>query len=260
MFKRFLIAVFLSILAVFLLGLAVLTSNFEVPILMYHHVNPEARDCLTVSPDTFERQMRFLKERHYLVLSVEALAGLIKQGKPIPPKTVVITFDDGNKDNYTYAFPILKKYGLCANLFLIIDEISRPQGDKLTWEEVLAMRDSGLIYFGSHALGPEPLVNIKSAEEAKRQIFESKKALEARLNRRVDVFSYPEGRFTPQIRQWVKEAGYEVAVTTNPGKKFPNKDLYALKRLRISSNSGNLFIFWVETSGYYNFMREHRKK
>jgi peptidoglycan/xylan/chitin deacetylase (PgdA/CDA1 family) len=262
MFKRLLIIISLIFLAVLLSGIGVLSRNYVAPILMYHSVNQEVPpgNRLVVSVKSFERQMRFLKEHHYNVVPLKTIAALIKEKKKIPPRTVALTFDDGYKDNYTYAFPLLKKYNFCATMFVIINEIGRPQGDRLSWEDLYAMRDSGLIYFGSHALGPEPLVNIKSEKEVHRQIFESKKILEGKLGLIIDAFSYPEGRFTPQIKKWVEEAGYKLAVATNPGKESPNDDGFALKRLRISSTSDNLFIFWVESSGYYNFMREHRKK
>jgi len=262
MLKRLLIIIPLVILSVFLLAVGVISLNYVPPILMYHSVDfvvpPESR--LVVSVESFERQMRFLKEHHYNVVPLNTLALMIKEKKKIPLKTVVLTFDDGNKDNYTRAFPILKKYNLCATMFVIIDELGRPQGDKMSWQDIFAMRDSGLIDIGSHTLGPEPLINIKSEEEVKRQIFESKKILEERLGQPVPAFSYPEGMFTDQIKQWVREAGYQVAVVTNPGKRFPNDDVFALKRLRISSTSDNLFVFWIESSGYYNFIREHRHK
>ena len=143
---------------------------------------------------------------------------------------------------------------------MIINEIGRPQGDRLSWDEIKIMQDSGIISFGSHALGPEPLINIKTEEELKQQIFDSKKILEEKLACKIKAFSYPGGMFNAKIRHLVKEAGYELAVATNPGKKSANNDIFALKRLRISSTSDNLFVFWIETSGYYNFMREHRHK
>lgn len=262
MLKRLLVVIPLVILSVFLLALGVISLNYVPPILMYHSVDlaVPVGSRLVVSVESFERQMRFLKEHKFHVVPLKTLALWVKEKKKIPPKTVVLTFDDGNKDNYTQVFPILKKYNFCASMFVIIDELERPQGDKMSWQELFTMRDSGLIDIGSHALSPVPLIDIKSEEEIKRQIFESKKVLEERLGQLVFAFSYPEGRFTPLIKEWVKEAGYQVAVVTNPGTKFPNDDVLALKRLRISSTSDNLFIFWIESSGYYNFIREHRKK
>lgn len=247
----------LSIIAVFLL-IGFVGRQYVVPILMYHSVNPTAaaENRLAVSVATFERQMAFLKSWHYNVLPLEALADLVKAKKKIPARTVAITFDDGYKDNYTYAFPVLKKYGFAATIFLIVNEIGR--SDRLGWNEIKQMRDSGIITFGSHSLGPGPLINIKSEQELKRQIFESKKILEEKLGRKAVLFSYPEGRFNDKIKELVKDAGYKAAVVTSPGKKFAGDDIFVLKRLRISATSDNLFVFWIETSGYYTFIKEHR--
>lgn len=234
--------------------------NYVVPIIMYHslvpHPTPENR--LSVSLGTFRKQMRFLKEHRYHVVPLAELEGLVSSGKRIPPKTIAITFDDGYKDNFTLAFPVLKEYGLPATLFIIVNEVGR--SDRLSWDEIKEMQASGLVYFGSHTLGPDPLTKAGNEQELKRQIFGSKIALEEKLGRQVEAFSYPEGRFNAQIRGLVMAAGYKLAVATNPGKKFSNNDVFALKRLRISENAGNLFVFWVETSGYYNFMRERRHK
>lgn len=238
-----------------------LRQNYVVPILMYHSISPQQNPyikSLIVSPQNFQRQMRFLKNNRYNVVTLEALADLIKKKKRIPPRTLAITFDDGYKDNYAYAFPILKKYNLPATIFLIVNEISRPQNDRLNWDEIKAMQDTGIITFGSHSLGPQPLLNIKSEEDLRKQIFDSKRILEERLGRGVSAFSYPEGRFNAQIKRLIVDAGYQLAVVTSPGKRFPNDDIFALKRLRISSTSDNLFIFWFETNGLYTFIKEHR--
>ncbi len=259
--KRNRIIIVLSIIFLLgLLGINFLQKNYVAPIIMYHSVHPNAApgNRLVVSPETFERQMRFLKEHRYKVLPLESIATLIGAKKRIPSKALAITFDDGYKDNYIYAFPILKKYHLPVTVFVIVNEVGR--ADRLSWDEIKEMQDTGIVTFGSHAVGPEPLVNIKSIEELKKQIFDSKMILEEKLGQKISVFSYPEGRFNDRIKQLVKACGYKLAVATNPGKKYPNDDVFALKRLRISENASNLFIFWVETSGYYNFIRENRHK
>lgn len=254
----FLVVVFLSIGLLCLM----LRTQYVVPILMYHSVGPFSAkwERLTVLPSTFERQMRFLRSHHYSIITVEELAELLKEKKKIPHNTVVITFDDGMLNNYEYAFPVLKKYRIPATIFVIANEVARPQGYRLNWEQIQEMQNSGLVVIGSHALDSVPLTNISQEDEIKKQIIDSKKILEEKLKRKVNTFSYPEGRFTEQIRRFVIDAGYTAAVATNPGKKFSNKDIFALKRLRISSNAHNLFVFWVQASGYYNFIREHRHK
>lgn len=263
MFKRRKLVIFFSaaFLALFAL-VSFVRRQYVVPILMYHSVNPQAQpqNRLAVSVETFRRQMHFLKSRKYNVLPLQEVAALIRENKKIPPKTVSLTFDDGYKDNYTYAFPILKEYGLRATLFIIVNEVGRSQADRLSWDEIKQMQASGIISFGSHCLGPEPLINLKSPGEIRKEIFDSKKILEEKLGRDIVAFSYPEGRFNPQIKQLVIEAGYQVAVATNPGKKYSNKDTFALKRLRISESAKSEFVFWIEASGFYNFIRENRHK
>ncbi len=253
--------IFGIILAVILLFAGYLRRQYVVPIAMYHSVNPQENPFiqrLIVYPETFQRQMRFLKEKRYNVVALESLADLIKNQKNIPPRTIAITFDDGYKDNYINAFPILKKYNLPATIFIIVNEMGRP--DRLSWEEIKEMQSSGLISFGSHTLGPLPLTDIESPEEVKKQIFDSKKILEEKLGTLITMFSYPAGRFDEKIRQLVIDAGYKAAVATNPGKKYSDNDVFALKRIRISENAGNLFIFWAETSGFYTFFKERRRK
>ena len=255
--------IFISLILV-ALGVYLVNSvrqRYIVPIIMYHYIHSDAdpKDRLTVTPECFERQMRFLRERHYNVISLEKLATLIKDKKRIPPRTIAITIDDGHKDTYNYVFPVLKKYDLPATAFVIIDEIGRPQNDRLNWNQIKEMQDSGVVTIGSHAFGAEPLINIQSEEELRRQIFGSKKILEEKLKKEINTFSYPEGFFNAKIKKMVMDAGYKLAVATTPGIQSPSDDIFALKRVRISSNSSNLFIFYIEVSGYYAPIREYQR-
>ncbi len=261
MFKHIrVILVSFIILVLLFAGGTFLRNNYVAPIVMYHSVTlePERGNMLAVSMGTFRKQMHFLRQHRYNVITLQELGDLVAGRKKIPPKTIAITLDDGYKDTFTHAFPILKEYGLPATVFIIVNEVGR--SDRLSWNEIKTMQDTGLISFGSHTLGPDPLFKAKNEEELKKQIFDSKKVLQERLGREVSTFSYPEGMFNDRIRKLVIEAGYRLAVATNPGKKFSNRDAFVLKRLRISENAANTFVFWVETSGYYNFLREHRHK
>ncbi|MFA6216864.1 MAG: polysaccharide deacetylase family protein [Candidatus Omnitrophota bacterium] len=261
MFKHKKPAVIIGVVAaavIFLVNYA--RHNYVLPILMYHSVKQKVPpgNRLTVSSGTFERQMEFLKRNRYAVVPLEEAVRLVKDKQAPPARTVAITFDDGYGDNYTEAFPILKKYNLLATIFIIVNEIGQP--GMLTWEQIHIMQDSGLISFGSHTLNHPYLVKIDSLEALKSELFDSKKIMEKELSRPVNTFCYPSGRFNQKVRQVVVDAGYTAAVASNPGKNFPSDDIFALKRLRISENSSNLFIFWVESSGYYNMMRESKRK
>ncbi|MFH0855947.1 MAG: polysaccharide deacetylase family protein [Candidatus Omnitrophota bacterium] len=263
MFKRKRLIIAVAILAVLAVTLAnFIRGKYVIPVLMYHSINPGAQkdNRLSITPETFKRQMRFLKDRHYNVITLEEAAAIIKSKKRPPARTLAITFDDGYKDNYTYAFAVLKEYDFPATLFIIVNEVGRPQGDRLSWDDVKAMRASGIFTIGSHTLNHPYLTELTSRDDIIKEVRVSKEILEEKLGARVDAFSYPAGRFNEEIRQIVIESGYKFAVATNPGKRIPDDDAFAVKRLRISRNCANLFIFWVETSGYYNFMREHRSK
>lgn len=250
-----------AILSAALLLLAVvLRLNYTPAILMYHSVAPGAdlSNRLVVSPETFDKQMRLLKERGFNVIPAEELARNIQNGRRMPLHTVAITFDDGYKDNYTYAFPVLKKYGLPATIFVITGEVGR--SDRLSWGEIMTMRDSGLAAFGSHTLSHCILTEVPSDAELSRELSGSRALLENKLGAPVRTFAYPCGFFDDRVKEAAGKAGYEFAFATNPRQKVGNRDLMALKRIRISQRSGSSFVFWFQASGYYGFIREHRHR
>jgi len=262
MFRRKRIIIVSLTIIIIIAFLGYLRSLYQVPVLMYHSINPKSDSVmyrLIVKPESFARQMQFLKSHHYNVVSLKTVGRLIQE-KKVPPKTVAITFDDGYRDNYIYAYPVLKRLGIPATIFVIYNEVGRPQADRLNWDEIKEMQESGLITIGSHTLDHVPLVDIKSEAELRRQIIDSKKMFENKLKTSVDTFCYVGGMFTPHIKELVRQAGYKYAVTTGLGISYSNHDVYAIKRIRISSSSDNLLDFWVRVSGNYNSFREHERK
>ena len=232
--------------------------KYVVPILMYHHIDQNgAVSSLSVSPENFKRQMQFLSRHNYSVISLDEFAQLKRRGGQFVRNAVVITFDDGYEDNYTFAYPILKKYNLPAAIFVIVDSIG--EEGYLTYAQIKEMLNSGIIDIGSHSLAGDYLPG-SSTPELKRQIGSSKKLLQAKINREVDLFCYPIGGFSPQIQAMLKKYGYKAACTTNRGKRqtYLNDDIFALKRIKIK-DSFNPFVLWVKVSGYYNYFRRVRK-
>jgi peptidoglycan/xylan/chitin deacetylase (PgdA/CDA1 family) len=219
-------------------------SQYEVPVLMYHHVG-EARESSsnTVSTLMFEKQMEFLKVHRYNVVSLEDLLGMIKEGASIPRNTVCITFDDGNLDNFKNAFPILRKMRFRATIFMITDNIN-----KKGWlsEEDLKILDGSGVAIGSHTASHAYLPD-HTAEEVIAELRESRNHLEKILGHPVFLFSYPAGGFTEEIKHLVVSEGFRGAVTTNRGKD--KHDPYALRRVKITEGGGSLFNFWIKVSG-----------
>lgn len=251
------------IILIFLIiaGLAVFNFPFErhyvAPILMYHKIDKEEslKNKLAVSPETFERQMNFLSRNKYNVISLRQFVDLVKAKKMIPKNTVVVTFDDGYENNYREAFPILKKYNIPATIFIITDFIGKP--GYMSRAQLKELSDSGVISIASHTVHHPVLTKI-GLEQVKKEVKESKAMLEELVAKPVELFSYPLGAFDKDVRQEVIRAGYLGAVATNPGKNYPSNDVYVLKRMRIAENAANMFIFWVQISGYYTFIKEHR--
>ncbi|PIQ89062.1 MAG: polysaccharide deacetylase [Candidatus Omnitrophica bacterium CG11_big_fil_rev_8_21_14_0_20_42_13] len=254
--KKKIIVLLLIIAGFFLLNIPA-KQAYVLPILMYHKIDKEEslKTKLAVSPEAFEKQMAFLKRCKYNTVSLKEAVELIKAKKKIPHNTVVITFDDGYENNYTKAYPVLKKYNIPATIFVIVDFIGRP--GYFTAEQVKELSGSGLVTIGSHTLEHKVLTQIDDLYLDK-EIFYSKKILEVFTKKPVELLCYPLGAFNEKVRQKVIDAGYIAAVATNPGKDYPKDDIYALKRIRISENSANMFIFWAEISGYYTFIKEHR--
>ncbi len=164
-FLLFLVAIILS----FAVYLSMLLRHYTVPILMYHYIDSgEAKKSrLGVSPEVFEKQMRFLKIHKYNVLPLEKIVELIKAKKLIPRKTVAVTFDDGYSNNYTYAYPVLRKYNLPAAIFVVMDRIGTHLGndDYMDWQQIQELSSHGLIAIGSHTLTHRNLSEVKSEDE-----------------------------------------------------------------------------------------------
>lgn len=251
--KRLLISI--AAVSLVIVGFLWARSQYVVPIIMYHRIDDKASiSRLSVSPGSFERQMRFLKERDYNVVKLQEIPDLIKNNR-IPARTIAITFDDGYENNYTCAYPVLKEFGLPATIFIVPALIGRD--GYLTWDQVIEMSESSVISIGSHAMTHAYLPDL-AEQKLEIEISDSKRAIESHIRKKIFSFSYPTGGFNDYVRNKVEKAGYAIAVATNPGRGYPKHDLFAMKRLRISLTSDSLFVFWIETSGFYTWIKEHR--
>ena len=135
----------LSFLAVIIISF---TPVSGVPVLNYHQINDVDHNAMTITTKQFEAQMKYLSDNNYTAISPDQLIDHLETGAPLPPHPVLITFDDGYKDNYLNAFPILKKYQMTATIFLISDYVSTYE-KYLTWDEIALMQRDG-IDFESH--------------------------------------------------------------------------------------------------------------
>lgn len=256
--KRLRILIIVLVLAASaFLGLSLfLKQIYVLPVLMYHSIDYNDKESkLSVSPEAFERQMEFLYRNNYNVVGPDKVIKYLKGEEKVPPRTVAITFDDGFRNNYEYAYPVLKKYGLPATIFIIIKQVGQPGW--LNWEEIREMSDSGIITIGSHTVSHAWLPDA-SDDQLRKELVDSKRILEEKIAKRVDYLCYSLGAHDDRVKRAASEAGYKGAFGTNPGPKAPSRDIYAIKRLRISRTSKNLFVFWIESGGYYTWIKENR--
>jgi len=244
--KNKLLVLFSAVLLIF--AFAWFKPFYVVPILNYHSVSPVAHtETPTISPEVFSRQMEYIHKKGYKVISLDEYIKQRKTGRDFKNE-VVITFDDGYEDNYTYALPLLKRYHFPATIFLIVKDIDKARFLKLSQIKEMA---KGNIGFGSHTLTHSYLPAVIAEDELKKQIFDSKKLLEKKLGKPVDYFCYPLGGFTEDIKKLVESAGYRAAFTTNKGPGKLNIDLYGLKRIKITPKTLPGFMMWFKLSGYY---------
>lgn len=216
-----------------------------IPILMYHNISSDPSTGSIghrMEPETFERQMRYLKEHGYHTVDLGAILDFYQKGIALPEKPIVITIDDGYQGTYHYAFPALQKYGFTATVFVVSNVVGglndfdiraglKPPTRMLTWEQIREMDAAG-ITIGCHTLDHAHLGKV-SPSEARRQIVGCKKALEETLGKEVQFFCYPYGEYNSYVLQVLRECGFRAAVTVNPLLVTGIKDPLQLNRISI---------------------------
>ena len=255
--KKFFLIVIVVAVILTVLNFSWLSPQYVVPILMYHRFGYE-NNTLYVTPRNFDRQMAYIKDKGYNVISLDELVDGIRNNRKFKHRTVVITTDDGYIDNYTYAYPILRKYNFPATMFIVSNFIDNKE-DYMAWNEIKIMAGNNIL-FGGHTRNDEYLPSLENREVLWDEIAGCKRDIENNIGKRIDYFCYPTGGFTEEVKAFMKKAGYKGACTTNRGFTELNKDVYELKRVKVTNSDMNKpFSFWAKLSGYYNFFRSKKK-
>jgi peptidoglycan/xylan/chitin deacetylase (PgdA/CDA1 family) len=217
-------------------------------VLMYHKVNDLQPNPTTVPTEVFAEQIALLGELGYVPVSLAQVRDHYVEGAPLPAGAVLITFDDGYRDNLQNALPILRRLGHPAVIFVPIgfldgdrplphEEALRTLGvrnETVGWDELVELEAAG-IRVESHGIGHRPLSELEPAEAA-REIALSKLRLEERLGREVEAYAFVKGSladYRPEHVSLVQQAGYTLAFTSVSGANGPTTDRFRLRRYNV---------------------------
>lgn len=207
----------------------------QIPILMYHAVHvmdpSEASNAnLIVAPDNFEAQIKAMVDAGYYFLTPEEAYKALTENALPAKKVVWLTFDDGNEDFYTIAYPILKKYKAKATNNIITGFVKKGNAGNLTVKQMKEMMAHGMS-FQSHTVNhPDLSVNDKATQKA--ELTDSIDFLEDKLNTKVNTIAYPSGRYNQTTLDLAKKT-YKLGLTTNEGLASAKDGLLSLNRVRI---------------------------
>lgn len=207
----------------------------QIPILMYHAVHvmdpSEASNAnLIVDPDLFEAQIKALSKAGYYFLTPEEAYKAFTENALPAKKVVWLTFDDGNEDFYTIAYPILKKYKAKATNNVITGFVKKGNAGNLTVKQMKEMMTHGMS-FQSHTVNHPDLSTTDKATQ-KVELTDSIDFLENKLNTKVNTIAYPSGRYNQTTLDLAKKT-YKLGLTTNEGLASAKDGLLSLNRVRI---------------------------
>jgi len=236
-----------------------------IPILTYHRFAEDCSSPLCMPTETFERQMKYLKENGYHVITAEELLSFLEYRQGLPKKSVLITMDDGYRSVYDIAYPILTKYGFTATLFIYTDFVGVSKM-AVTWDQLKEMHAKGFA-IGSHTIHHSDLTNPKDGEteqeyiaRVKEELYGSKKIMDQKLGQDTYFLAYPFGRYDQQSIQIARDAGYKMAMSVKRGGNAFFANPLTLRRDQILEKDLESFISRLKTFNHVPLKGENHEK
>ncbi|MCI7266662.1 MAG: polysaccharide deacetylase family protein [Veillonellaceae bacterium] len=215
-------------------------DNRTVLVLNYHKIANEHKS-LSVTLDDFEQHMKWLQEYGFTCITPGQLYDFVANGADLPEKPVLITFDDGYKDNYTNAFPIMKKYGMKGTIFVVTGFLG-VYDNYLTWDQAKELLEAGFS-IESHTYSHKSMTEA-SDEDITKELVKSRQTIKEKLGIDSDFMAYPTGSYNLHIAELVKEAGYKGAFTIKYDNVSRDSNVYALERVPVFHTSETNKDFW----------------
>ena len=227
--------------------------RIRVPVLMYHYVSVPPEDAdkyrldLSVTPDQFAAQLAWLREHDYETVSLDEVYAALTTGSPLPPRAVVLTFDDGYADAYQNAFPLLRTFEMTGTFFVVTEWLDLERSGYLTWDQAREMAAAGMA-IQSHSRSHPDLTDGCDYDCRVYQILGSVESIEAQIGTRPRFFCYPSGRYDDAVLDLLAQVGIVAAVTTQPGALLLSERPLELPRIRIRGiTTLSEFAWFVET-------------
>ena len=215
-------------------------DNRTVLVLNYHKIANEHKS-LSVTLDDFEQHMKWLQEYGFTCITPGQLYDFVANGADLPEKPVLITFDDGYKDNYTNAFPIMKKYGMKGTIFVVTGFLG-VYDNYLTWDQAKEHLEAGF-NIESHTYSHKSMTEA-SDEDITKELVKSRQTIKEKLGIDSDFMANPTGTYNLHIAELVKEAGYKGAFTIKYDNVSRDSNVYALERVPVFHTSETNKDFW----------------
>lgn len=219
----------------------VFSWTLKVPILMYHYISEPPDDAdkyrtdLSISPDDFREQMAYLADNGFEAVDLYDLSLAITGKRDLPEKPVILTFDDGYRDNYENAFPILQEHGLSGTFFIVTQPIDDGNAVYMNWDMVEEMADAGM------RIEPHSKTHADLSQRDREYIiFEalgSQETIAAHTGQTPRFFCYPGGRYDETTIEVISELNFWGAVTTAGGKWHGFNERYEWPRLRMRNTT-----------------------
>jgi peptidoglycan/xylan/chitin deacetylase (PgdA/CDA1 family) len=196
--------------------------SVKIPVMVYHSIRPyvkgesKTQDMYDITPELFESELVYIRDHGYTTITFADVIANFDNGTPIPAKPVILSFDDGWRNEYEYAFPLLKKYDMKGTFFIFTNPIVHHKAQWMSWSEVREMDKAGMEIAGHTHTHPF-LTKLTTDAELDKEIGESKKFIEEEIGHPITVFAYPFGEKNPQVERAVKRAGYVLARTIVSG-------------------------------------------
>ena len=192
-------------------------AHAQVVVLCYHRLEGKAGGALSIEAALFKKHMQEIKDRGLAVISMQDFLAWRRGEKNIPPKSVLITIDDGYLSGYEVGFPVLKEYHYPATYFIYTNYVNSG-GKSLTWDQLAELRDAGM-EIGGHTVSHQDLRHLpkKAAGDydawLKNEVETSKQILEEKLGIKVSTIAFPYGFHNEKVHAATAAAGYEAAFT-----------------------------------------------